>query len=76
MLKFECKNTIMKKLINSPKSIVLVIAIFLITCVGYSQVPGGGLPSGDDDVNDQAPISSLVVLGLVAGAVFGVKKLK
>jgi hypothetical protein len=65
----------MKKLFSSPKSIVLVIAIFLVTAVGYSQGPPD-FPAGTDDTNDQAPISSLVVLGLVAGAVFGVKKLK
>jgi hypothetical protein len=63
----------MKKLINSPKSIVLLIAILFVTTIGYSQI---GLPNNADDVNDQAPISSLVVLGLVAGAVYGVKKLK
>lgn len=37
-------------------------------------IPGGG--GGTDDVNDQAPISSLVILGMLAGAVYGAKKLK
>lgn len=70
-------RNIMKKLINSPKSVGLMLAFFFITCFGFSQVPGGGgLPGGTDDVPDEAPISSLVVLGLVAGAVYGVKKLK
>lgn len=63
----------MKKLINFPKFIFFAFAFFLMISIGYSQpqVPGGG-----DDVQDEAPISSLVVLGLVAGTVFGVKKLK
>lgn len=65
----------MKKLLNSPKSIVLVLALLFITSTGYSQfgVPGSG---GGDDIQDEAPISSLVLLGLAAGAVFGVRKLK
>jgi len=48
-----------------------------MTIVGYAQgVPGGTLPNNNDDVNDEAPISSLVVLGLIAGTAFGIKKLK
>jgi hypothetical protein len=65
----------MKKLINSPKSIFLVIALIFITSTGYSQIPVPGT-GGGPDIEDEAPISSLVLLGLAAGAVFGVKKLK
>lgn len=66
----------MKKLFNSPKSILIALALFLFTSVSYSQP---GLPGAGDDgtgQNDEAPISSLVILGLVAGAAFGIKKLK
>jgi len=67
----------MKNLINSPKSVVFIILLFFMTIVGYAQgVPGGTLPNNNDDVNDEAPISSLVVLGLIAGTAFGIKKLK
>ena len=37
-------------------------------------LPGSG--GGNSGVNDEAPISSLVVVGLIAGAVYGYKKLK
>lgn len=65
----------MKKLFNSPKSILIAFALFLFTSVSYSQpgLPGAGDGTGQ---NDEAPISSLVILGLVAGAAFGIKKLK
>jgi hypothetical protein len=60
---------------NYLKTIFLALALILSVSVAYSQ---GGIPLPDagDDVNDEAPVSSLVVLGLVAGAVYGVKKLK
>lgn len=68
----------MKKLISSPKKMIIVLSLLFVTSVGYSQLgvpgsPGGG---GGEDVQDEAPISSLVVLGLAAGAVFGIRKLK
>ena len=58
---------------NNLKSIVLALALILSVSIAYSQV---SFPDNSDDVNDEAPISSLVILGLVAGAVYGVKKLR
>lgn len=65
----------MKNIKQKSKTLILVIALCFTVSIGYSQIgiPGGG---GNDDVGDEAPISSLVLLGLAAGAVFGVKKLK
>ncbi len=66
----------MKKLTNFPK-IIAIIALLFITGVGYSQaipIPNSG--GGNDDVQDEAPISSLVALGLIVGTAFGIKKLK
>ncbi len=50
-----------------------MISFLLITSVSFAQLPGF-----DDSQNDSqpAPISSLVALGLIAGAAYGVKKMK
>lgn len=65
----------MKKINQKSKTLLLIIAFFFTFSFGYSQIgiPGG---SGNDDVGDEAPISSLVLLGMVAGAIVGLKKLK
>ena len=52
---------------------ILLIGLLLITSTGFAQLPGF-----DDSQNDAqpAPISSLMVLGLVAGAAYGIKKIR
>ena len=61
---------------NTKKNIqkaFLLIGLLLITSTGFAQLPGF-----DDSQNDSqpAPISSIVALGLVAGAVYGVRKIR
>ena len=61
---------------NTKKNIqktFLVMGLLLITSTGFAQLPGF-----DDSQNDSqpAPISSIVALGLIAGAVYGVRKMK
>ena len=58
---------------NKLNQAVLMISFLLITSVSFAQLPGF-----DDSQNDSqpAPISSLVALGLIAGAAYGVKKMK
>ena len=55
------------------QKVILLIGLLLVTSTGFAQLPGF-----DDSQNDSqpAPISSIVALGLIAGAVYGVKKLK
>ena len=62
------KNTKM----NIQKGIVL-IGLLMITSTGFAQLPGF-----DDSQNDAqpTPISSLMVLGLVAGVAYGIKKIR
>jgi hypothetical protein len=57
------------------RPVVLAIALRFLVGTAHSQGPPG-IGGVGDDVNDEAPLSSLVVLGLAAGAVFGVRKLK
>jgi hypothetical protein len=56
------------------QKVFLLIGLLLITSTGFAQLP----PGFDDSQNDSqpAPISSIVALGLVAGAVYGVKKMR
>ena len=62
----------MKKNKNSIQQFILVISFLLITSVSFAQLPGF-----DDSQNDvPAPISSIVALGLIAGAAYGIKKMK
>lgn len=62
----------MKKSENIRKA-VLVICFVMITSVGHAQLPGF-----DDSQNDTtpAPITSIIIIGLIAGAIYGVKKLE
>ena len=55
------------------QKVILLIGLLLVTSTGFTQLPGF-----DDSQNDSqpAPISSIVALGLIVGAVYGVKKLK
>ena len=61
---------------NTKKNIqkaFFLIGLLLITSTGFAQLPGF-----DDSQNDSqpAPISSIVALGLIAGAVYGVRKMR
>ncbi len=61
---------------NTKKNIqkaLLLIGLLLVTSTGFAQLPGF-----DDSQNDSqpAPISSIVALGLIAGAVYGIKKMR
>jgi len=58
---------------NKLKQAIVVISFLLITSLSFAQLPGF-----DDSQNDSqpAPISSIVALGLIAGAVYGIKKIK
>jgi len=63
----------MKKTRNKIQQIILVMSFLLITSASFAQLPGF-----DDSQNDSqpAPISSIVALGLIAGAIYGVRKIK
>lgn len=63
----------MKKSNNRIQQYILVISFLLLTVSGFAQLPGF-----NDTQNDAqpAPISSIVALGLIAGAAYGIKKMK
>ena len=56
------------------KIILGTFLLMLCSVSGYAQLPPP-FPGGDN-VDDQAPISSLIALGLIAGAAYGIKKMK
>lgn len=61
---------------NTKKNIqrtIVVIGLLLITSTGFAQLPGF-----DDSQNDSqpAPVTSIVALGLIAGAAYGIKKMR
>ena len=70
----------MKKPINTFKTTIILLMFFLFLGVGAiaqgpPSLPGSG--GGDGlDVQDEAPITSLLIVGLIAGAAYGYKKLK
>ena len=69
----------MKKYIKPFNTKIIVLMLFLFLGMGvFAQIPLPGTGDGNNDVNDEpaAPISSLVVVGLLAGAAIGYKKLK
>ena len=71
------KTNTMKKPIKTIQIKMLLLMFFLFLGIGATAqitLPGSG--NGNTDINDEAPISSLVVVGLIAGAVYGYKKLK
>lgn len=64
----------MKKLFTTFSFKVIFIILLLSTSFSYSQIP-----IFDDDVDDEnpaAPITSLLVVGLIAGSIYGIKKIK
>ena len=59
------------------KKVEIIIGTFLLMLCSsslFAQLPDP-FPNGTN-VEDQAPISSLVALGLIAGAVYGIRKMK
>ena len=69
----------MKEYIKSFNIKIIVLMLFLFLGMGaFAQIPLPGTGDGSSDVDDEtaAPISSLVVVGLLAGAAIGYKKLK
>ena len=57
---------------------IIIGTLLLMLC--SASLTAQNLPPGfggdDNNVEDQAPISSLVALGLIAGAVYGIKKMR
>ena len=52
----------------------LITLFFLFLAINTSaQVPP---PPNDGNQNDQLPISSFIAVGLIAGAAYGIKKMK
>ena len=57
------------------KIIIGTLLLMLCSFSSYAQLPPG-FGGNDNNVDDTAPISSLITLGLIAGAVYGIKKMK
>jgi len=73
-------NKKLKSLIKRPYFVLILFLFLLIQTNVDAQCsscppppPGIGF---DDDVNDEVPISGFVMLGIVAGAVYGIRKIK
>jgi len=61
---------------NTKKNVqttIVVIGLLLITSSGFAQLPGFNDPN---DKSSPAPISSIVALGMIAGAAYGIKKMR
>ena len=56
---------------------IIIVTFLLILCSStmFAQLPPE-FNGGNNNVEDTAPISSLVALGLIAGAVYGIRKMK
>ena len=63
----------MEKTNRKIHKMVLVLSFLLVTSLSSAQLPGF-----DDSQNDSqpAPITSIVALGLIAGAAYGIKKMR
>ena len=65
----------MKEFLKSKKFNMFLVAFILFVGLTYAQPTN--MPAGDGlDVQDEAPITSLLLISLVAGAAYGIKKLK
>lgn len=64
----------MKNKKHTIRKATLVIIFLLISVSSFAQT----LPVFDDSVDDTtpAPISSIIALGLIAGAAYGIRKVK
>ena len=61
------------------RKVEIIIGTFLLMLCSFSVFAQGTPPvfnDGNNNVNDQAPISSLIALGLIAGAAYGIKKMR
>ena len=61
------------------KKAIIIVGMFLLMLCSvntFAQSFPPGFGGGDNNVEDTAPISSLIALGLIAGAVYGIKKMK
>jgi hypothetical protein len=63
----------MNKTKEQMRKAILLIGLLLVSSTSFAQLPGF-----DDSQSDSQPasISSIVALGLVAGAAYGVKKMR
>ena len=64
----------MKNISNSLKKKLFVASLFLL----FSTINVNAQDSFDDNVNDEpaAPIDGFIIAGLIAGSVFGIKKIR
>ncbi len=62
------------------KKVEIIIGTFLLMLCSFRVFAQNNTPpafnDGNTNVEDTAPISTLVALGLIAGAVYGIKKMK
>lgn len=61
----------MKKTKNKLQKKLVLIGFLLITSISFAQLPGF-----DDSVEDTtpAPVTSILALGLITGAIYGIRK--
>ena len=60
------------------RKVEIIIGTFLLmlcSVSSYAQLPPS-FGGSNNNVEDQAPISSLVALGLIAGAAYGIRKMR
>jgi len=62
-----------KKFIITFISLITFVAVSAQDCSTCPPPPGG--IGFDDNVNDEIPISGLVIVGLVIGSIFGIRKI-
>ena len=81
----KINTTILMKMRKKIMSVLVLCMLFICILSPFSVVGQGGFnppPDPDDgadfgdDVNDEIPINSLVILSLIAGGVYGIKKIK
>lgn len=73
-------NKTLKFLMKKPYFVLIFFLFLLIQTNVDAQCstcppPPGGI-GFDDDVNDEVPISGFVMIGIFAGAVYGIRKIK
>ena len=75
-------NKTLKSLIKRPYFVLIFFFFLLVqtnvdaqSCSTCPDPPTPGI-GFDDDVNDEVPISGFVMLGIFAGAVYGIRKIK
>ena len=57
---------------------IIIGTLLLMLCSAsvFAQNLPPAFNDGNNNIEDQAPISSLVALGLIAGAAYGIKKMR